>query len=166
MVSPGAPLWNNPTLPHFLKLPDPVAWTRFSIKLVKDITSDFTLHFFDHFVSHHNVPPSHLFRYLQLYHAFRSQFPPGGAQLVSLDLERVLSFECSDKPTSTSMHTSSVCPLPSYRCFISADPLMLPSWNPKMSGTFCLISWYPYGIASYNLKLYTGPISPPIIYTA
>ena len=47
-----------------------------------------------------NAPPSHGFRYLQLSHAFRAQFPPGEKQLVQSDLERILRFDCASKPTS------------------------------------------------------------------
>lgn len=57
-ISPNSPLWNNPMLPHLFKLSEPVAWTTFNVKLVKDVMPDLTLHPLGFFVSSHNVPPN------------------------------------------------------------------------------------------------------------
>lgn len=77
-VSPNSPLWNNSTLPSRFKLPKPIAWTKFNIKLVRDVTLELSLYPFDYFVTNHNIPSSYIFQYLQLSNAFRSQFPAGG----------------------------------------------------------------------------------------
>lgn len=78
------------TLPYrtFTKLPDPAIWAKYNIKLLSDITSDLSIYLFDLLISQCNIPPSHLFGYLQY----------GEMQLVQRDLERVLRFECSEKP--------------------------------------------------------------------
>lgn len=59
-VYPNTPQWNNPMLPHLFKLSEPIAWTKFHFKLVKDILkdilSDLSLCPFDYF-----VPSSYLF---------------------------------------------------------------------------------------------------------
>lgn len=60
--------------------------------MVKDVAPDLSLHSFDHFTTHYNVPSSYLFRNMQLSYAFKSQFPPGTAQLVASDLKRFLCY--------------------------------------------------------------------------
>lgn len=42
-ISPNAPLWLNPNLPHFYKSIDPQAWTRYGIKLISQVVSSTSL---------------------------------------------------------------------------------------------------------------------------
>lgn len=75
----------------------PKIWAKCCIKLISDLT---TIYPFNHLVSHNSVLPSYLFRYLQLSHAFKTQIRPNDTQVVQPNLERVIRYECTKKPTS------------------------------------------------------------------
>lgn len=88
--SPVQPLWGNPNVPHFSTIPDPHVWARFGIKTLRDIMPAGTLLTFTQLSKTHNLPGWMYFRYAQLHHAARAQFPeppllqirPGGESLV------------------------------------------------------------------------------------
>lgn len=74
-LSPVTPLWGNPRLSHFRSIPDPVIWARYGIVTLGDIVSQGQLITFDDLKSRKDLPNQMFFRFLQLRHAFRSQFP-------------------------------------------------------------------------------------------
>lgn len=100
-MSPHAPLWNNPQLPHFFKIPDPIVWTKHGIKKIVDIVHSGTIMQFDCLKSKFNLPNTHLFRYLQLRHAYHSQFGASAIVLQESDIESTLRNEPLDKALST-----------------------------------------------------------------
>lgn len=73
--SPTTPLWGNPCLPHFCTIPDPVAWARYGIVALGDVVSQGQLLSFDTLRRERDLPNHMFFRFLQLRHAFHSQFP-------------------------------------------------------------------------------------------
>lgn len=62
-VTPSAPIWMNPKLPHFFSLPDPMIWVCKGVKLLNDITREGELCTFDQIKSRHNLPNSFFFCY-------------------------------------------------------------------------------------------------------
>lgn len=113
-ISPNAPLWLNPSLPHIYKLLDPYAWTKHGIKLISHIVSQASLLPFSHLSSIYNLPKYHQFHYFQLSHAFAAQFPHSSCILVQSELEKTLRSGCAEKPTSH---------LYAHLIFVSLPPL-------------------------------------------
>lgn len=99
-LSPNAPLWSNPNLPHFLKLTDPQLWTKYGIKLISQVVSQTSLLSFDQLSSMYNVPKHYQFRYFQLAHAFAAQFSHSSCTLTQSEREKTLRSGCAEKPTS------------------------------------------------------------------
>lgn len=73
--SPYCPLWGNPSLPHFMMIPDLQLRARFGVRILKDVIPTGSLLSFRDLVSKHDLPEWMLFRYHQLRHATRAQFP-------------------------------------------------------------------------------------------
>lgn len=95
--SPYCPLWGNPTLPHFRKIPDPQLTARHGIKLLKDVVTSGAMVSFQDLVGRSGLPAGMLFRYYQLRYAFRAQFltPP----VLEMDVvEELLAQESLNKP--------------------------------------------------------------------
>lgn len=86
--SPDTPLWGNPRLPHFCYIPDPILWALHEITTLGDIVTQGQFITFDALKRDRGLPNQMFFRYLQLRHAFRSQFP----SLVTLEMSEV---ECA-----------------------------------------------------------------------
>lgn len=87
--SPATPLWGNPRLPHFHSIPDPVVWARYGVITLGDIVAQGQLITFDALKSEKDLPNHMFFRFLQVRHAFRSQFP-GPLTLEETPIEKVL----------------------------------------------------------------------------
>lgn len=83
--SPHTLLWGIPRLPHFCSIPDPIIWARYGIMTLEDIVSQGQLITFDAIKWDRGLPNQMFFRYIQLRHAFRSQFPSP----VSLEMSEV-----------------------------------------------------------------------------
>lgn len=97
--SPWTPLWGNPRLPHFRSILDPMIWARYGVKTLADITSASGLCTFDVLKRDRGVPNHMFFRYLQLRHAYRAQFP-FPITLETNRIEHMLSLEEDLKPLS------------------------------------------------------------------
>lgn len=69
------PLWGNPNLSHFQTIPDPQVWARFGIKTLRDIMPTGSLMSFAQMARTYELPGWMFFRYAQLRHAVRAQFP-------------------------------------------------------------------------------------------
>lgn len=89
-VSPNAPIWKNPSLPHIYKILDPYAWTKYGVKLMSRIVSQDSLFPLSYLSSIYNIPDYYRFRYryLQLSHAFAAQFPRSSCVPAQSELER------------------------------------------------------------------------------
>lgn len=83
-------LWFNPVLQHFSEIPDPIIWAGVRIKRLQDGVEGGRLSPFDRFKASYQLPNWHLFRYLQLKHAFMSQFGSDALELQSSALEFLL----------------------------------------------------------------------------
>lgn len=81
-ISPNAPIWLSPNIPHLYKMLDPDAWTKYSVKLISHIVSQNALVPFSQVSSMNNIPNHYLFCYLQLSHAFAAQFPQSSCMVV------------------------------------------------------------------------------------
>ncbi|OCT71672.1 hypothetical protein XELAEV_18034651mg [Xenopus laevis] len=66
--SPAMPLWHNKLLGQFLQIPDPGIWANKGITELHHILLGYVLKTFE-------LQNHYLFRYLQLKHAFSTQFP-------------------------------------------------------------------------------------------
>lgn len=87
--SPHTPLWGNQRPPHFRSIPDPVIWARYSIRTLADIVLSSGLRSFDDLKDERGLPNHMFFRYLQLRHAYRTQFP----QPITLEVSSVESIK-------------------------------------------------------------------------
>lgn len=74
-VSPYTPLWANPMLPHLSTISDPASLARRGITTLKQVMPRGVLAPFRELQQAHNLPNTFLFRYWQLQHALRAQFP-------------------------------------------------------------------------------------------
>lgn len=85
-ISPNAPLWcKSNFVIYFYILRDPQAWTKHKISLISHIANG-SLRSFTSLSTDYNVLASHLFKYLQLSHAFVSQLPNISLRLNNLIL--------------------------------------------------------------------------------
>lgn len=75
-------------------------WAKYNITLIFHIVANGSLRFFASLSADYNIPLSHLFRYLQLSHAFSSQFSTTPLRLKQSDLEHVICTGCLEKPAS------------------------------------------------------------------
>lgn len=98
--SPYCPLWGNPNLPHFRTVPDPQVWAWYGVKVLKDIVSSGILVSFQDLVVRCGLPEGMLFRYYQLRHAFRAQFPTP-PDLLTDGVEELLAQESLVKSLSS-----------------------------------------------------------------
>lgn len=73
--SPVQPLWGNPNLPHFRTIPDPQIWARHGIKTLRDIMPTGVLLSFAQLRRSYELPGWMYFRYIQLDHVAKVQFP-------------------------------------------------------------------------------------------
>lgn len=76
-ISPHTLLWGNPSLPHLRSIPDPQVGARFQITKLKQIMSGGRLLPLAELKWQFNLPPWMYFRYVQLRHAIKAQFPDG-----------------------------------------------------------------------------------------
>lgn len=117
-VSPYTPLWGNPKLPHFQSIPDPQVWARYEIRTIRHIFKDDRLMSFTELKGKYHLPSWMFFRYVQLSHAARAQFPNGiviathsvESLLTVTDIDRILSsiyirLTCKDTSTLTPLFT-------------------------------------------------------------
>lgn len=88
--SPDTPLWFNPNLPEFQSLQDPCLWAAKAIKHLADICDGSALFTFDRLKNKFQLPNSFFFRFLQLRHAFESQFKSLAICLEQDDLEALM----------------------------------------------------------------------------
>lgn len=72
--SPDTPLWCNPRLKEFHSLQDPGLWAGRGIKYLEDVCDGLGLFTFDRLKHKFQLPNSFFCRFLQLRHAFDSQF--------------------------------------------------------------------------------------------
>lgn len=98
--SPDTPLWFNPKLPHLGTIPDPIIWARVGVKQLKYIVGGKKLLNFNQLKDKHGLPNWFFFRYLQLSHAFKTQFASDSLDLGSSPLESLLCEENLKKPLS------------------------------------------------------------------
>lgn len=97
--APVQPLWGNPNLAHFRMILDPQVWIRYDIRTLRDIMPEGVLMTFSQLSRLHNLPGWMFFRYSQLRHAARAQFPE--PPLLQLDpIEDLLSRSGLEKPLS------------------------------------------------------------------
>lgn len=75
VISPHAPLWGNPRLPHLCSIPDPSMWARFGITKIQHVMPEGSLLPYNTLKALFHLPSRMFFRYLQLRHAIHSQFP-------------------------------------------------------------------------------------------
>lgn len=78
------PLWHNTAL--FYSIPDCDMWGSRGIFYLSHIVSDGTLKSFDRLKSEFALPNQMYFRYLQLHHAYRAQFPANSTPLANNSL--------------------------------------------------------------------------------
>lgn len=69
------PLWHNVALPEFKVLPDSGLWSSRGIFYLSHITLHGKLKTYENLKLEFSLPDHMYFRYLQLRHAFRAQFP-------------------------------------------------------------------------------------------
>lgn len=98
--SPHIPLWGNPRLPYLQPVPDPQVWARKGIVKLKHIVMGGKLRTFSDLKNAYSLPGWMLFRYYQLRHAYRKQFP-SLLQLESDPVEGLLTAKIIDRPLST-----------------------------------------------------------------
>lgn len=98
--SPFCPLWGNPSLHHLRTVPDPQLWARYGIKLLKDVLQQGSILPFKTLMDRFSLPVWMQFRYYQLSHAIKAQFPliPN---LTMDPVEELLAQEFLDKIMST-----------------------------------------------------------------
>lgn len=93
-LSPASSLWLNP---QFLSIPDPVIWASKGVKTLGDIVKGGELSQFAGLKQRFGLPNPYLFRYLQLRHAFISQFGFTRVTMKPSTLENVLLDESIKK---------------------------------------------------------------------
>lgn len=86
---PSTPLWYNPHLPHFDPILNHIVWADKVIIQLKDIMGNGQLPTFDDLKWKFQLPNWYFFCYLQLRHAYKSQF----GMVQSSDLERLQEAE-------------------------------------------------------------------------
>lgn len=84
-ISPSSSLWMNPRISHL----DPMVWVSQGI-IVEDIVTDRSLLTFKQLKAKYDLSHSYYFRYLQLWHAFQTQFQDQAIEIKPLTLENVL----------------------------------------------------------------------------
>lgn len=99
-LSPHTPLWKNPNLPHFFGFEEPVVWTRFGVKKIRDIMHNSRLRTFDELKSLFNLPNTHFFKFIQLRHAYQLQYGCTTVSISTWGLETLLGDEDLVKPLS------------------------------------------------------------------
>lgn len=99
-LSPAHPLWGNPRLKHFRMIPDPQVWARYGVTLLEHVMSGGQLLSLHELTAKFGLPRWMGFRYLQLGHAARAQFPQ--TPLLQTDpIEDLLSPGDLSKPLSS-----------------------------------------------------------------
>uniref|UniRef100_A0A803JEC5 Reverse transcriptase domain-containing protein n=1 Tax=Xenopus tropicalis TaxID=8364 RepID=A0A803JEC5_XENTR len=133
-LSPHMALWGNSLLPHLKNLPDFTIWPKLGIKKLGDLVQG--AQFPSHQELRRKAPQVHLhlFRYLQLRHAFQAQFQTLTPTLVSLDLEATLYQPQTKKLLSriyTHLLATNVKPFErAYNLWTTAIPsLTLEHWE-------------------------------------
>lgn len=69
------PLWSNSGLPEFFSLEDYQWWVRHGVTKLGDVITDNAFVSFDQLQTRLQLPRSSFYKYLQLRHAFSTQFP-------------------------------------------------------------------------------------------
>lgn len=100
-ISLHSPLWFNPQLSEFGSIPNPGVWACKGIKYINQICFEGRLQTFNRLKQQHKLPNSHLFRFLQLRHAFNTQFENAQVAFYTLNLETLLRDEALSNPLST-----------------------------------------------------------------
>lgn len=86
-------------MPHFSSILDPVIWAHYGNKTLADIVSSDGLRTFDVLKGEQGLPNFMFFRYIQLHHAYWTQFPKP-ITLEANGLEQMLTLEEDLKPLS------------------------------------------------------------------
>lgn len=100
MQSPDAPLWLNTQLSEFLTVPDPGFWAARGVRRLEHICSDGSLLSFDSLKEKFGLTNRQFLRYLQIRHAFATQFGSLPVLRLRSNLESMLWYTQLDKPTS------------------------------------------------------------------
>lgn len=74
-LSPAQLLWGNPGLHHLHTIQDPQLWALYGIKTIGDVMPMGTLLSFSQLSQRFGLPGWMLFRYFQMRHSVRAQFP-------------------------------------------------------------------------------------------
>lgn len=98
--SPHIPLWGNSSLPHLRTVPDPQVWTRHGVKTLRHVMPEGRLLPFEGLKDKFGLPPWMYFRYLQLRHALRAQFPDP-IKVEPYSVERLLTSHIIDRTLSS-----------------------------------------------------------------
>uniref|UniRef100_A0A803JYC0 Reverse transcriptase domain-containing protein n=1 Tax=Xenopus tropicalis TaxID=8364 RepID=A0A803JYC0_XENTR len=94
------PLWGNCSLPNFISLPNIAQWASHGIKHLQDILTNGDIKHFQTLRGSHQIPQTMHFNYLQLRHAFHSQFPTRPVELQETTLEKYIRRENLTKALS------------------------------------------------------------------
>uniref|UniRef100_A0A803J3Y7 Uncharacterized protein n=1 Tax=Xenopus tropicalis TaxID=8364 RepID=A0A803J3Y7_XENTR len=94
------PLWGNCSLPNFTSLPNIAQWASYGVKQLQDILVNGNLKQFQELKESHQIPQTMHFNYLQLRHAFHSQFPTKPVEMKDTTLEKYVRRENLIKPLS------------------------------------------------------------------
>lgn len=85
------PLRHNTALPEFNSIPDCDVWSSMGIFYMSHIVNDGTLKSFDRLKSEFALTNQIYFRYLQLRHAYRAQFPTNSTPLANNPLMEAIT---------------------------------------------------------------------------
>lgn len=99
-ISPHTPLWGNPKLKHLQTVPEPALWAGYGIKTIQQVWSGDGVTPYDTLKTDFQLPSKMFFRYSQLRHAVRAQYP-GGITLRSHGVERLLISKHLDRTLSS-----------------------------------------------------------------
>lgn len=93
-INEFTPLWHNINLPEFNIIPDNEVWSSRGIFYMSHIIHSGRLKTFERLQTEFALPNQMLFRYIQLRHAFYTQFPQGETNLTNNPLMEAL--KCPD----------------------------------------------------------------------
>lgn len=110
-------IWLNPNLPHIYKISDPYTWTKYDIKLISQIVSQNALVPLSQLSSTNNLPNYYQLRYLQLCHAFATQFPHSSCTVVQSGWREHSDLDVLRSLPHTCMRTWSLCLCRLWRSF-------------------------------------------------
>lgn len=97
---PYTPLWGNPLMSHLGTVPDPQLWPRYGVRTLRDIMPEGRLLSFGELKGRFVLPPWMYFRFLQLRHGIRAQFP-GPITVEPHSVERFLTTRIIDRMLSS-----------------------------------------------------------------